>query len=73
MLNIHVIYGGDILKKEQTIIRRNQRKIKYSKRENNFNIDILKREIFQIQNGNNIRNIFREEFSTEKGVGFNER
>jgi hypothetical protein len=60
------------LKKEQTIIRRNQIKIKYSKRENNFNIDILKREIFQIQKGNNIRNIFREDLRNQE-VNFYER
>ena len=55
------------MNKKQEINRRKQRKTKYIKKENNFNIDILKREIFQIQNGNNIRNIFRDDFSTTGG------
>lgn len=48
------------MNKERTLKRRNQRKLKYIERKRNFNIRKLKKEIFQIQNGNNIDNIFRE-------------
>ena len=62
MLNI----GGDKLKKEQSIKRRQQIKIKNRKRKNNFDIDILKREIFRLQNGKDIENIFREKLEDKE-------
>ena len=54
------------MKKEQTLLRKKQRKIKYSKRQKNFDIDILKREIFQIKNGKHIENIFKEDFEDKE-------
>ena len=59
------------MKKDQTIIRKKQREIKYNKRQNNFDIDILKREIFHSNNGKYIDDIFREDLE-DKEVSYHE-
>lgn len=59
-------FVGEKLKKEQTIDRICQIKIKNRKRENNFNIEIGKKQIFQLQNGNNARNILTEDLKEKK-------
>ena len=54
------------MNKKQKILRKKQRIIKEKKRENNFDIDILKREIFQLQNGKHIENIFRDDLEDQE-------
>ena len=54
------------MKKDQTIIRKKQREIKYNKRQKSFDINILKREIFQLQNGRYIENIFKENLEDQE-------
>ena len=53
------------MNKEKTIIRKKERNLKNRKRKNDFNIDVLRkeirREIFQMQNGRHVENIFRED------------
>lgn len=64
------------MNKTQKILRKKQRKIKDKKRENNFDIDILRKEIrketFRIHNGKDIDNIFKEDFRNQE-VDFYER
>jgi hypothetical protein len=38
------------MNKERTILRRKQKKLKGMEKEKSFDLDILKREIYQIQN-----------------------
>ena len=61
------------MEKNEAIKRREQRKIKSSKKEKTFCIGILKREIFQIQKENNIKNIFTDNYSKGKEVIFYEK
>ena len=62
------------MKKERTILRRKQKKLKDMEKEKSFDLGMLKREIYQIQKERSIRNIFGEKFSPVQEVSFkNER
>lgn len=54
------------MEKNEEIIRREQRKIKSSKKERAFSLGIIRKEIFQFQNGKNI-GIFRYKLLTKRG------
>ena len=58
------------MNKEKTIIRKKERNLKNNKKQNDFNIDVLRKEIrkeiFQMQNGRHVENIFREDLEDKE-------
>ena len=54
------------MEKNEKISRREQRKIKSSKRERTFSMGLLRKEIFQVQNEKN-NGIFRDKLLIKRG------